>query len=122
MNRVNGAVLFHFVRGAIRSSYGEENFRGKHCLLVGDSELARDFLQRIANLTDIVVSFQNLSLTRYADAMVALSGGVLDPYRGQETDIVIDFEKEEISVKGKSFPMGSIGEEPYTQGIHEFYL
>jgi len=121
MSDLGPEKIFHFVRGAIRSAYGIEDFRGKHYLLVGNSDLARDFLHRISSLTDITVSFQNLSLTGYSDAMVALCGRLMGPYNGK-ADVVIDFDKEEIEIKGKPFPMKSIGEDPYNQGIHEYYL
>ncbi len=111
--------VFQFLRGAVRSVYGIENFRNKTLLIIGMSRYGQELLNCLC-IDGVNLKFQDPKISNYRRSFAVCRD--VESYKGQSVDIIIDFSNRYLSVKGKTFPMDRIGENPYTQGIHEFYL
>ncbi len=111
--------VFQFLRGAVRAAYGEENFRNKTLLIVGMSRSGQELLNRLC-IDGVSIKFQDSKISNYHRSFAVCRD--VDVYEGEEVDITVDFSKRYLSVKGKSFPLDKIGDNSYTQGIHEYYL
>jgi len=111
--------VFQFLRGALRGAYGKEDLRDKSFLIVGLGSLTTQLVQRLC-LDEILLYISGVSLKDYNGAHSACEG--VQSYEGQDLDVVIDTLNNYISVRGKSFPIGEIGNKPYDQGVSEFYF
>jgi len=111
--------VFQFLRGAVRGAYGEENFRNKTLLIIGMSRSGQELLNRLC-IDGVNIKFQDPKVSNYRRSFAVCRD--VDIYEGEKTDIVVDFSNRHLTVKGKNFSLDRIGEDPYTQGIHEFYL
>jgi hypothetical protein len=111
--------LFHFLRGALRGTYGDEDLRRHRFLIIGTSKIGQELLSRLC-VGGIDIKFQDQSLTNHHNTFAVCSD--VDVYTGEPVDVIVDFSKNVLHVKNKSFPFDKIGEDAYTQGIHEFYL
>ncbi len=111
--------VFQFLRGAVRGAYGEENFRDKTLLIVGMSRSGQELLNRLC-IDGVSVKFQDPKISNYRRSFAVCRD--VEVYEGENADITVDFTKRYVDVKGKTFPLDRIGEDPYTQGIHEYYL
>lgn len=111
--------VFQFLRGAVRSAYGEESFRNKTLLIVGMCRSGQELLNRLC-LDGVNVKFQDPSVVNYQRSFAICQD--VDAYSGEKVDIAVDFTKNYLEVRGRSFPLNKIGNKPYVQGIHEFYL
>jgi hypothetical protein len=111
--------VFQFLRGAVRSAYGEENFRNKTLLIVGMSRNGQELLNRLC-INGVNIKFQDPKVSNYRRSFAVCRD--VDIYEGEKADIIIDFPNRYLNVKGKTFPLDKIGDNPYTQGIHEYYL
>ena len=112
--------VFQFLRGAMRGAYGDENFRGRTILIAGMSANGRSLLNKLC-LDGVSIKFSDASLANYYKAFVVCRD-VSFYEEGQCVDIIVDFMEDEIHVKEKTFSMSNIGNDPYTQGIHESYM
>jgi len=108
--------MFQFLRGAIRSSYGIEDFREKTFLIVGMCDDALELLNRLC-IDGAILRFEDSSLEDYHKSFAICHS--IDVHDDGPADIVINFNRKYIIVKGKSF---SINDDAYIQGVHEFYL
>ncbi len=112
--------VFQFLRGAVRSAYGVENFRGKTILIGGMSKDGHSLLKSLC-MDGVSIKFLTSSLVNYYKAFSICRN--VDFYEeGECVDIIVDFTENEIHISDKTFPIGNIGNDPYNQGIHEFYL
>jgi len=111
--------VFQFLRGAVRAAYGMESFRDKTFLIVGMSRSGQELLNRLC-IDGANIKFQDPNVSNYQRSFAICRG--VDIYEGQDVDITVDFTKNYLQVKDKTFPINKIGDQPYTQGIHEFYL
>lgn len=111
--------VFQFLRGAIRGAYGKEDFRSLKFLIVGVSEAGQKLLNCLC-FPGVDVSFRDHSLINYGRSFSVCNSVKYD--KGDQRDVVVNFVEGTISVRGKDFPLSGIGDDPYTQGIHEFYL
>lgn len=122
----SASKIFNFVRGAVRSYYGEENLRGKRILVYGMDEIGQELLTMLC-FDDVKLFFYDESISNYDKAHMICSsievmvrGNVYD-----NLDIFIDLVEGTILVgdnDSKLFPIDEIGNDPYNQGIHEYYL
>ena len=118
----NPSSIFQYFRGALRGAYGLENFYDKPILIIGiDSGIIQEIVCRLYRLGAKIylISTEHRMLT-YKFA-VSLSPDI-SPYDGQVVDIILDLESKCLTVKDKRHLLEEIGEEPYTQGIHDFYI
>ncbi len=111
--------VFNFLRGAIRSRYGIEDFRNKTLLIIGVSKYGQKLLNRLC-IEGTDIKFADPKISNYHRSFAICKK--IDFYQGQKADVIIDFTNDYICVKGKTFPMNRIGNRSYEQGIHEFYL
>lgn len=116
----SASSVFHYLRGAIRGDSGVEDFRGKSILVIGMDTIGQDLLARLC-FDGVNLFFLDNSLVNYNQAHVIC--GSVNLFEDQtDVDIVINLDEGFISYAGKHVPISEIGEDPYTQGIHEFYL
>ncbi len=118
--------IFNFIRGAVRSYYGEENLRGKRIIVSGMDEIGQDLLTMLC-FDDVKIFFNDSSISNYHKAhMICGSVEVMVPGNVySDIDIFIDLLGGTILVgdnDSKLFPIDEIGDDPYEQGIHEYYL
>ena len=111
--------VFQFLRGAVRAAYGEETFRNKTLLIIGMSRNGQELLNRLC-IDGVDIKFQDSKISNYRRSFAVCRG--VDIYEGGKVDITVNFSKRYLNIKGKSFPLDKIGDNPYTQGIHEYYL
>ena len=111
--------VFNFIRGAIRASYGIESFRDKTFLIIGMSKYGQRLLNRLC-IEGIDVKFLDGKVSNYYRSFAICKE--VDSYQGQPSDVIIDFLNDYVCMGEKTFPIGQIGTNPYTQGIHEYYL
>ena len=111
--------VFQFLRGAVRGAYGEENFRNKTLLIIGMSRSGQELLNRLC-IDGVNIKFQDPKVSNYHRSFAVCRD--VDVYDGENVDIVVDFSNRSLNIRGKSFSLDRIGEDPYTQGIHEYYL
>lgn len=111
--------VFQFLRGAVRSVYGEENFRNKTFLIIGMSRNGQELLNRLC-IDGVSIKFQDPKISNYHRSFAICRN--VDIYEGENTDIIVNFSNQSLNIKGKSFPLDRIGDNPYIQGIHEYYL
>ncbi len=113
------STIFHFMRGALRGAYGTEDLRSRSFLLIGASQVGQEFLNHIC-IDGVSIAFQDESIESYSRSFAVCRD--IDVYEGQEVDVVVDLVGGFLTVRDKAFPLSKIGDNPYTQGIHEFYL
>jgi len=111
--------IFQFLRGAVRSAYGVEDFRGKTVLIVGMAKAGQELLNRLC-IDGIDIKFQDSSLENYHKSFAVCRD--VDAYEGQDVDIIVDFTGGFICLREKAFPISKIKTDAYDQGIGEFYL
>jgi hypothetical protein len=111
--------VFHFLRGALRGAYGIEDLRERRFLIVGLSDIGQDLLGHLC-VDGVDIRFQDSSMKNYRRSFAACRD--VDFYEGGEVDVIVDFDCGLIVVNEKAFPINKISTDPYTQGIHEFYL
>lgn len=111
--------IFQFLRGAVRSAYGVENFRGKTFLIVGMAKAGQELLNRLC-IDGVDIKFQDPSLENYHKSFAVCRD--VDAYEGQDVDIIVDFTNGFVCLKEKAFPINKIKNDAYNQGIGEFYL
>lgn len=112
MNRV-----FSFLRGAVRGHFGSEDFSDKKFLIIGAQSSEDVELMFSIDAGRGAVLLKEPSLSLYVNL---LKKG-LEIEHSEQENIEIDLLANEIRLFKKSFPIGEIGEEPYSQGINEFY-
>lgn len=119
--------IFNFLRGAVRSAFGIEDFRGKRIILVGMDERGQELLSMLC-LDDVKLFFFDKSIVNYSQAHL-VCGGVEPMVPGKaldDIDIFVDLGEGLLSVDGnvsKDFRIEDIdGEDAYNHGIHEYYF
>jgi hypothetical protein len=118
--------IFNFIRGAVRSVYGIEDFRGKRIIVYGMDGVGQALLTMLC-FDDVKLFFHDSSIVNYQQAHLIcssvepmISGNTYD-----DVDVFIDLVDGFIMVGDNNsvqFPIADIGDEPYEQGIHEYYL
>jgi phosphoglycerate dehydrogenase-like enzyme len=111
--------VFQYLRGAIRSSYGIENLRNKTLLIIGMSEYGQKLLNMLC-IPGVNVKFMDPKVSNYHKSFAICKD--VDVYEGQSADVIVDFTNDYLCVNGKTISMEDIGDNAYTQGIHEFYM
>jgi hypothetical protein len=111
--------VFNFLRGAVRSAYGIEDFRNKTFLIIGMSGAGQGLLNRLC-LDGVDVKFADPKISNYYRSFAVCEG--VSFYQGQRADVIVDFTNGYVCVKGRTFPINKIGNGPYEHGIQEFYL
>ena len=115
--------LFNYLRGALRGAYGVEDFRGKSVLIIGVNDFGQDIVSKICFDEEVNLFFQvdeEQGLKNYLNAFTVCA--LVEPWDGQKVDIVVDTLSRKVTVDGTTISFNLIGEDPYTQGIHDFYL
>lgn len=114
--------VFNYIRGALRGAYGVEDFRGKSILIVGVNDFGQDLVSKICFDEEVNLYFQvdrARGLKNYLNAFTVCA--LVEPWEGQEIDITIDTLSQKITVDNTTTSFKGIGEDPYNQGIHDFY-
>ena len=115
--------IFAFLRGAVRGSYGIEDFRGLGVLFIEMGSVEKELLKRL-NIDGVDLYFLDNCLINYNDAHMICPGAL--PYQNQrKVQILIDLANTKgpsVTVGPKTVVLPEFGEDPYTQGFHEFYL
>ena len=123
---INAIQIFNFLRGAIRSTWGIEDFRGKRIAIIGMSSVGQQLLA--------LLCFDKVELLFHADSVVNYNAAYslcryatsLSPGEPENIDIAVNLTADYVTVirdsKVKSFKLSDIGDDPYNQGIHEYYL
>ncbi len=125
---INSTSVFQYLRGALRGSFGMENLRGKVVVILGMGPLGQQLLSNFCFTDGPAIFFHDESLANYAAAYRRCrSVQALDPDFDIEADIVIDLPNDKLAIshgsKGfKTANLSKIGGDPYTQGIHDFYI
>ncbi len=115
--------VFNYVRGALRGAYGIEDFRGKSVLIIGINEFGQDLVSKICFDEEVSLYFQvdqRGSLQNYLNAFTVCA--LVAPWDGHEVDIVVNTLTQQVTVNGTTSDFEEIGENPYAQGIQDFYL
>lgn len=86
---------------------------------MGMGPLAQEVLNKIC-LDEVQIYFDDSSIQNYRSAHTVCT--LVSPWLGESADVVLDFEKNEIRLKNRSFAFENILNDAYTQGIHEYYL
>lgn len=113
------AKLFQFIRGALRGAYGTEDLHSRKFLIIGVAPLGQAILGRLC-LPEVDILVQERSVGNYTKIFAVC--GHVDVYSGDFRDVIIDTESECVIVKNRKFLFSNIGDDPYSQGIHEAYL
>ena len=116
---MNSTSVFQFLRGALRGTWGKEDLGNTTILFVGMNPTAQQVLGMLGNAASQVY-FQDTSLLNYRNAYLLCDN--ISPWLGESADITLNFEVGFLSIKNKVFYFVNIGDNPYTQGIHEYYL
>ncbi len=122
----SASQIFNFLRGAVRSAFGTEEFRGKRIILVGMDTRGQELLAMLC-FDDVKLFFWDKSVVNYSKAHMVCSGvESLAPGKAvQDIDIFRDLGEGVLSVDGnvsKDFRIEDIdGEDAYNHGIHEYY-
>jgi hypothetical protein len=111
--------IFHFVRGALRGSYGKEDLENRRVLIIGMDITGQQLLTMFCE-SGACLFFKDDSLVQYDKAQSSCAGA--HPYNNQKIEILIDLRQGLISMKERDFALSLIGQDPYTQGIHAYYL
>lgn len=111
--------IFHFVRGAVRGAYGQEELRGRRILIIGMNLLGQQLLTMFC-MDGVKLFFMDDSLSNYDKAHMVCPP--VRPYTEQLIEVVINLPEGFITVKDKSFDIDLIGKDPYNQGIHAYYM
>lgn len=121
----NASQIFNFLRGAVRGTWGVEDFRGKRIAIIGMGITGQQLLTMLC--------FEGVELFFYANGIVdynaahMVCGSVTALDRGdiEDVDIVVDLVGNHLTIvsnsKMKKFVLSDIGNDPYNQGIHEYY-
>ncbi len=117
--------IFNFLRGAVRSAFGVEDFRGKRIVVAGVGTLGQEILTMLC-LADVELFFFDTSVVNYHQAhQVCGSVSVLEKEE-DDVDILIHLNDGYLIVDNgttdKRFELSNICDDSYNQGIHEFYL
>ncbi len=111
--------VFQYLRGAIRGAYGVEELRGKSILIKGMDTVGQELLVRLC-LPEVDLYFLDSSIQNYYQAHQIC--GHTAPYPFDiGVDIIVDFEERVLQVNGMTRPLDLIEDDPYEQGIHQFY-
>jgi hypothetical protein len=111
--------LFHFLRGALRGSFGDEDLRNHRFLLIGMSQLGQELLGHLC-VDGVDIRFQDSSISNYQKSFTVCRD--VDVYEGAGVDVIVDLDTRLLILNDRVFPLDKIGDNPYIQGIHEFYL
>ena len=115
--------VFNYIRGAIRGAYGIEDFRGIGVLIIGVNDFGQNLVSKICFDEDVFLYFkvdEEQGLQNYLNAFTVCT--LVEPWEGQPIDIVVNTLSQKITVGGTTVTFKEIGEDPYNQGIHDFYL
>ncbi len=115
--------VFNYIRGALRGAYGIEDFRGKSVLIIGINNFGQDLVSKICFDEEVNLYFQvdkEQGLQNYLNAFTVCA--LVEPWDGQEVDIVVDTLALKVTVDNTTTNFKDIGEDPYNQGIHDFYF
>jgi hypothetical protein len=114
--------VFHYIRGALRGNYGVEDFRGKSVLVIGVNRFGQDIVGKLCFDKEVKLFFvgsPGQELMNYFYAFNICRAAT--PWQGESIDITIDTESKRVVIDGTAVRFEMIGEEPYKQGIHDFY-
>ncbi len=123
----SASQIFNFLRGAVRSAFGIEDFRGKRIVLIGMDSVGQELLAMLC-FDDVKLFFFDPSVVNYSQAHL-VCGNVEPIVPGnalEDIDIYVDLGEGVLCVDGnvsKRFNIKDIdGGDAYNQGIHEYYL
>ena len=115
--------VFNYIRGAIRGTYGTEDLRHKHILIVGVNSFGQELINKLCFDKEVHLYFQvdaPQGMQNYLSAFSICT--LVEPWEGQDMDIVVDTLSEKLTVGKTTTNFKKIGKDSYTQGIHDFYL
>lgn len=115
--------IFSFLRGAIRGSFGKEDFNDKTFLLVGCDDLGLELLTAIFSAGEILLFFtptEKNKIREYVEIIRRFPDAL--SWKGEPIDVVINLNEGFLKIKGREVLFSDIQEDYYTQGIHSFYL
>jgi hypothetical protein len=114
--------IFNYLRGALRGAYGVEDFRGKSVLIIGVNSFGQALVSNICFDEEVNLYFQvdeEQGLGNYLNAFSVCA--LVEPWSDQPVDIIVDTLTQKIIVDNTTISFGEIGEDSYTQGIHDFF-
>lgn len=117
--KTSASSIFHFVRGALRGAYGQEEMRGRKVLVIGVDLTGQQLLTMFC-MDHVELFFEDLSIVHYNSAHMVCPQ--VSPYAKHPVDVIINLPEGFITIKEKSFAIDLIGENPYNEGIHAYYL
>jgi hypothetical protein len=115
--------VFNYLRGAVFGAYGIEDFRGRAILIIGVNDFGQDIVSKICFDDEVLLYFQvdeEQGLQNYLNAFSVCA--LVEPWGGQTPDVIVDTLHQRINIQGNTTLFENIGEDPYNQGIHDFYL
>ncbi len=120
------ANIFHYLRGGVQGTFGSENLRGKKILIFGMGDVGQQLLSMLC-FHGPEVLFYDESIVNYSAAhRICKSVRALSSGDEEDADIIIDLLGNRLSIDQgvmfKTVNLSQLGEDPYTQGIHDFYL
>lgn len=114
--------VFQFLRGAFRGLYGKEDFTDKRIIIRGLSEGGEGLIKRL-RYTGAKLLFSPTSMSDYCRAFSICPEIEEAPNEHPMfVDVVVDFVNQVFDLVEMPYYMNEIGEDPYNQGIHEFYF
>lgn len=122
--KTKASKVFNFIRGAVRSINGWEDFSNINFLIVGTDGVGKELTKWISSAPDASVFFTNdprHALRQYQEVL-EVEPNISYWDQTENIDIVIDNVKEEVIIRNRKFSFDDLMEDSYTQGIHEFYL
>ncbi len=115
--------VFQYLRGAIRSAYGVEDFRQMAFVIIGMCTKSQELLALLC-FDGVNVKFidPTNSMVSYQKAFTICSSVDVVKEQGFCFNVLIDFSEGIGYIKGQEFSIDEIGENSYEQGIHDYYL
>ena len=107
----------------MRSAYGSEDFRGKSILIIGVNNFGQELVSKICFDKEVKLYFEvdiEKGLKNYLNAFAVCA--LVEPWDGQPIDVIVNTLSQKVTVDSTTIRFKEIGEDPYTQGVHDFYL
>lgn len=116
--------VFHYLRGAIRSAYGIEDFRQIDFLVIGMCKESQNLLSLLCfEGVDVKYLSDIESMSSYQKAFTLCNSvDIIEKDEDLCFDVMVHFSGGLGAVNGEVFNINDIGEKPYEQGIHDYYM
>jgi len=114
--------VFQYIRGAFRGLYGVEDLTDRHIAVRGMEEGGAGLLRRLQP-TQAKLLFYPTSMSDYSRAFSICPDIEESPtIQYCFSTLFVDFIDKVIFIRKTFRYLEDIGEDPYNQGIHDFYI